>query len=60
MSTSSSLTASLLLIQEIFTHYGYPSMVIFGNLGNLLNIFLFLKKTLRTTSCNTCEYKHRE
>ncbi|CAF1503289.1 unnamed protein product, partial [Adineta steineri] len=49
---SSSPYPSLVFTQQIFTRYGCPLIVVIGCLGNLLNIFLLRKKTLRTVSCN--------
>ncbi|CAF3873718.1 unnamed protein product, partial [Adineta steineri] len=49
---SSSPYPSLVLTQQIFTRYGCPLIVVIGCLGNLLNIFLLRRKTLRTVSCN--------
>ncbi|CAF1465146.1 unnamed protein product [Adineta steineri] len=49
---SSSPYPSLVSTQQIFTRYGYPLIVVIGCLGNLLNIFLLRRKTLRTVSCN--------
>lgn len=40
---------------HILTYSGYSFMLIFGTIGNILNIILFLRKKLRTTSCNNCK-----
>ncbi|CAF0771993.1 unnamed protein product [Rotaria sordida] len=42
----------LAAITRILIYYGYSFMLIFGNIGNALNVVLFIRKKLRTTSCN--------
>jgi hypothetical protein len=46
---------SLEFVTYILTFYGYSFMLIFGTIGNLLNIALFFRKKLRRTSCNNCK-----
>ncbi|CAF1273255.1 unnamed protein product [Adineta ricciae] len=43
---------TLALITRVLTYYGYSIMLIFGNIGNIFNIILFLQKKLRKISCN--------
>ncbi|UJR34119.1 hypothetical protein I4U23_021526 [Adineta vaga] len=52
MPSSSQADPTLALVTHLLTYYGYSIMLIFGNIGNLLNILLFLQKKLRKTSCN--------
>ncbi len=55
MSSSIQVYPSLVLAQQMLTRYGYPCILAIGIVGNLFNILLFLRKTLRTTSCNNCK-----
>ncbi|CAF1185342.1 unnamed protein product [Adineta ricciae] len=52
MSAASQLNISLLLVQQVLTRYDYPLIFLLGDFGNILNIFLFLRRRLRNTSCN--------
>ncbi|CAF3715961.1 unnamed protein product [Rotaria sp. Silwood1] len=52
MSSSTQPYPALVLIQVIITRYAYPVVLSIGIVGNFLNIILFLRKSLRTTSCN--------
>ncbi|CAF1281195.1 unnamed protein product [Rotaria sp. Silwood1] len=52
MLSSYQTNSSLIAVTKVLIFYGYPFMLIFGNIGNALNVVLFLRKNLRTTSCN--------
>jgi hypothetical protein len=55
MVSSLIIDPSMILATYILTYYGYSFMLVFGTIGNFLNIVLFLRKKLRTTSCNNCK-----
>ncbi|CAF2674697.1 unnamed protein product [Rotaria sp. Silwood2] len=52
MLSSSQADPLLVAVTKELIYYGYSFMLIFGNIGNGLNVVLFLRKKLRTTSCN--------
>ncbi|CAF1036166.1 unnamed protein product [Adineta steineri] len=52
MSSSNQSYPTLVLIQQLLTNYFYPIILVFGILGNIINIIIFLRKSLRQISCN--------
>lgn len=52
----SPLTDTLVIIQQKITLYIYPIWLIFGVTGCLLNLIVFSRRHLRTTSCSICKY----
>ena len=48
----SSLTAVLVIIQQNTIRYGFPIILIFGNLGNLFSIIIFSQRRHRTNPCS--------
>lgn len=58
-STTDSTELAIESVKHILVHYVYTFMLITGNIGNILNVILFVRKKLRNTSCNNCKSTFR-
>ncbi|UJR32793.1 hypothetical protein I4U23_020255 [Adineta vaga] len=50
--TTTTITSSLTVIQNLITQYTFLVIFILGNVSNLTNILVFLQKALRTNACS--------
>ncbi len=57
MSSSTSLTNTLALVQKDIILYVYPFWLIFGITGCVLDLIVFSRRKLRTTTCSICKYR---
>ena len=57
--SSSTLTVELRSLQAALTRYVYPVWLTFGLIGCLLNLFVFSRRKLRSTTCSICKSRGR-
>ena len=55
INSSSTLSSELATIQAALTRYVYPVWLTFGLTGCLLNLFVFSRRKLRSTTCSICK-----
>ncbi len=57
MSSTTSLPNTLALVQQKIILYAYPLWLIFGITGCVLDLIVFSRRQLRTTTCSICKYQ---